>query len=115
MDAGGAALEVTFRSDRGEEALEAARALATERETTRPFCSGSSTWSTGRRTERFLSMRLVVSRDQVALFDRVHVSTGAAGNSTRKVEPLPTSLSTVSVPPLDVTMTLQIERPSPIP
>jgi hypothetical protein len=34
----------------------------------------------------------------------VHDSTGAAGNSTRNVDPLPTTLSTVSVPPWAVTM-----------
>jgi hypothetical protein len=33
-----------------------------------------------------------------------HASGGAAGSSTRNVEPLPTSLVTVSVPPWAVTM-----------
>ena len=44
-----------------------------------------------------------------------HASTGAAGNSTRNVEPFPTSLSTVSVPPWLVTVWRQIDRPSPVP
>jgi hypothetical protein len=37
------------------------------------------------------------------------------GTPRRNLEPLPTSLSTVMVPPWAVTMTLQFERPSPIP
>ena len=43
-----------------------------------------------------------------------HASTGAAGNPTWNVEPLPTSLWTEMVPPWAVAMAWQIARPSPV-
>jgi hypothetical protein len=60
-------------------------------------------------------MQMGTTRAAASPLSPDHASEGAAGNSTRNVDPLPTSLSTVSVPPWAVAMGWQMESPSPVP